>query len=530
MALWQFRGISSNRWTTLNSRTAVQLEEAYLQGYEAPEFKMGSSTYLFDLRLMTMKNPHSSTKLLLRRLEPGATPGAAGIDSSAVALATCPIDMTQISWTFRAATQSTWTPINRSTSQLLEIEYRKQPVGRGSARLKMGQTGYLFDFDSWTMKNPLSPYFLTLRREGPDPNTLAGPGSVGGNQERPGLGPLLEDQQDLVNLLQALQISEKHIHNFIANEVKFEDLPYLSKSDVVDLIPAIGPRTRFLKYLETLGPFTSPGPVAANPVAVAQSQPAVAAREPVQQPPAPVFSQPPPPAGNYGVPAPVESLSPPRRPCSPASMPSPVGDLSKKLSPEAAVYVPGLNLAESSPPLAPANPESQSEIDIVMQAVADMQLEEGLEGSGEHLQLAPAGASDSESNLNPVEGGDAREGIVADECTEDEGSQVEGSVGSGSDSELVSKLRAQQSMLKRQEMENEELKNHIRCTEEKAKAYKKQVEEVKDNTLCVICYENSRNFVFMPCGHISCCQKCQVKLYRCPTCRSFIANRVRTYL
>eukprot|EP01083_Nonionella_stella_P049877 132844_1 len=71
-----------------------------------------------------------------------------------------------ISWTYQAAAQSTWTSISQATSELLEIEFQKPPVGHGIARIHMpGKKEYFFDFDNWTMMSPQLSETLKLRRE-----------------------------------------------------------------------------------------------------------------------------------------------------------------------------------------------------------------------------------------------------------------------------------------------------------------------------------------------------------------------------
>ncbi|XP_053473763.1 E3 ubiquitin-protein ligase LRSAM1 [Ictalurus furcatus] len=46
---------------------------------------------------------------------------------------------------------------------------------------------------------------------------------------------------------------------------------------------------------------------------------------------------------------------------------------------------------------------------------------------------------------------------------------------------------------------------------------------------CVVCMEDRSLVVFLPCGHICCCQVCSDALHSCPLCRSDISQRIRLY-
>ncbi|XP_027021203.1 E3 ubiquitin-protein ligase LRSAM1 [Tachysurus fulvidraco] len=49
------------------------------------------------------------------------------------------------------------------------------------------------------------------------------------------------------------------------------------------------------------------------------------------------------------------------------------------------------------------------------------------------------------------------------------------------------------------------------------------------STECVVCMEDRSLVVFLPCGHICCCQVCSDALLSCPLCRSNISQRIRLY-
>nr|XP_043868455.1 E3 ubiquitin-protein ligase LRSAM1 isoform X1 [Solea senegalensis]XP_043868456.1 E3 ubiquitin-protein ligase LRSAM1 isoform X1 [Solea senegalensis] len=46
---------------------------------------------------------------------------------------------------------------------------------------------------------------------------------------------------------------------------------------------------------------------------------------------------------------------------------------------------------------------------------------------------------------------------------------------------------------------------------------------------CVVCMETESQVIFLPCGHVCCCQVCNNALQNCPLCRSSISQRVRVY-
>ena len=50
-----------------------------------------------------------------------------------------------------------------------------------------------------------------------------------------------------------------------------------------------------------------------------------------------------------------------------------------------------------------------------------------------------------------------------------------------------------------------------------------------DEQQCIICMEEPRQTVLMPCGHMLACATCAAQLDDCPTCRKRITSRVRVY-
>jgi len=48
--------------------------------------------------------------------------------------------------------------------------------------------------------------------------------------------------------------------------------------------------------------------------------------------------------------------------------------------------------------------------------------------------------------------------------------------------------------------------------------------------LCDICFEQSKQILFQPCNHISCCKNCSQDLSTCPICRKNIQTKLSVYL
>ncbi|XP_050763722.1 E3 ubiquitin-protein ligase LRSAM1 isoform X2 [Gymnogyps californianus] len=46
---------------------------------------------------------------------------------------------------------------------------------------------------------------------------------------------------------------------------------------------------------------------------------------------------------------------------------------------------------------------------------------------------------------------------------------------------------------------------------------------------CVVCMERETQMIFLPCGHVCCCQTCCERLHTCPLCRKDITQRIRIF-
>jgi len=53
---------------------------------------------------------------------------------------------------------------------------------------------------------------------------------------------------------------------------------------------------------------------------------------------------------------------------------------------------------------------------------------------------------------------------------------------------------------------------------------------LEQSTKCVVCWKPfSREILFLPCKHFSCCPQCSKKLTNCPLCRSVIASKIKVF-
>ncbi|XP_078082206.1 E3 ubiquitin-protein ligase LRSAM1 [Mustelus asterias] len=55
------------------------------------------------------------------------------------------------------------------------------------------------------------------------------------------------------------------------------------------------------------------------------------------------------------------------------------------------------------------------------------------------------------------------------------------------------------------------------------------LEEVLAQSECVVCLERESQMIFLPCGHVCCCQTCGAELRTCPLCRKDIEQKIRMY-
>lgn len=53
--------------------------------------------------------------------------------------------------------------------------------------------------------------------------------------------------------------------------------------------------------------------------------------------------------------------------------------------------------------------------------------------------------------------------------------------------------------------------------------------EEKKKKECVLCFDEQKDTVFIPCGHLACCRSCSKQVSKCPICRKAITHTVPVY-
>ncbi|XP_052789514.1 uncharacterized protein LOC128223991 [Mya arenaria] len=62
------------------------------------------------------------------------------------------------------------------------------------------------------------------------------------------------------------------------------------------------------------------------------------------------------------------------------------------------------------------------------------------------------------------------------------------------------------------------------------KVIKEENEQLREQTVCKVCQDNSVSIVFLPCGHLVTCVDCAPAMRKCPICRADVKGTVRTYM
>lgn len=55
------------------------------------------------------------------------------------------------------------------------------------------------------------------------------------------------------------------------------------------------------------------------------------------------------------------------------------------------------------------------------------------------------------------------------------------------------------------------------------------IEELKNKCLCLICLDQDKKMLFLPCSHLVTCFQCSMSLQKCPMCRSDIQAKILTF-
>lgn len=66
--------------------------------------------------------------------------------------------------------------------------------------------------------------------------------------------------------------------------------------------------------------------------------------------------------------------------------------------------------------------------------------------------------------------------------------------------------------------------------ESKPNSLEEEMQRLKDQRLCKVCFVNESSVAFLPCGHLICCVNCVPSLKDCPYCRQPITGTLKTFM
>jgi len=69
-----------------------------------------------------------------------------------------------------------------------------------------------------------------------------------------------------------------------------------------------------------------------------------------------------------------------------------------------------------------------------------------------------------------------------------------------------------------------------RIGNDEAQKLEEENRKLKEARTCRVCMDQEINTVFLPCGHLSCCESCAKSLTDCPICRNVIRGTVKTFI
>lgn len=69
--------------------------------------------------------------------------------------------------------------------------------------------------------------------------------------------------------------------------------------------------------------------------------------------------------------------------------------------------------------------------------------------------------------------------------------------------------------------ENQTMKNHVSDTDVR------KTDMNNSPFVCTVCRDEMANIIFLPCSHMTCCERCALKLSECPKCKVDIHITVR---
>eukprot|EP01118_Nematostelium_gracile_P011348 TRINITY_DN4009_c0_g1_i1.p1 TRINITY_DN4009_c0_g1~~TRINITY_DN4009_c0_g1_i1.p1 ORF type:complete len:219 (+),score=30.27 TRINITY_DN4009_c0_g1_i1:40-696(+) len=110
-----------------------------------------------------------------------------------------------------------------------------------------------------------------------------------------------------------------------------------------------------------------------------------------------------------------------------------------------------------------------------------------------------------------------------------------------------SQIRKEEEIKKQLEssLKNSHLKNQLDSTKKKCREYEKKLESEKifgvllkdflkrwdEYNMCIVCFQNPKEMVTTPCGHLSLCRSCsKLRLNYCPMCRRNVDSIIKVYI
>lgn len=83
------------------------------------------------------------------------------------------------------------------------------------------------------------------------------------------------------------------------------------------------------------------------------------------------------------------------------------------------------------------------------------------------------------------------------------------------------------SSTKNLKQENKKLKLQIKEEQQKSQDL---IDNLDTNIICVVCFDNIKNILAIPCNHICLCNTCRLQIDTCPLCRVKIEKYCMVYL
>jgi len=81
--------------------------------------------------------------------------------------------------------------------------------------------------------------------------------------------------------------------------------------------------------------------------------------------------------------------------------------------------------------------------------------------------------------------------------------------------------------------QEQEVGETVEQLKDEVQLLKKENEKMKqialEDRLCVICFEEQKNAIFVPCGHVATCMSCAKQMIYCPICRGNVNMVVQVF-